>query len=125
MSSWDVIIWKLENLLDVVPSSWAISEEKTFVYPKNVRSSKIEKLKRLCVAPTAKYQYVELEAIHKKTICSYNDKEKYLTVLECNSNIESDINDTALTTITMMDNNGSKYGHIEENYPLITFPKMK
>ncbi|KAF5299072.1 hypothetical protein FQR65_LT19527 [Abscondita terminalis] len=99
--SWDIIVWTSENNTDDVPSSWATDEHKNkYLYPKNIKSSKIEKLKRQCNPPTDKYTYYELEATYKRTIDSYEEKEKYLDILAYTSNIDSDTDGGHLDSTT-------------------------
>lgn len=58
MDSWDVIIWKVEDTTDVVPSSWATGTDKNkYLYPVGLKSSKVDRLKRQCVPPSDRYTY--------------------------------------------------------------------
>ncbi|KAK4885632.1 hypothetical protein RN001_001903 [Aquatica leii] len=92
--SWDLIIWTNENSPDVVPSSWAINEDRSlYVWPVNVKKSKILSMISNCIPPSSKHNYEELPAKHKKTITSLQRAEKYLKRLEVTSSVETENND--------------------------------
>uniref|UniRef100_A0A1Y1L3Q7 Uncharacterized protein n=1 Tax=Photinus pyralis TaxID=7054 RepID=A0A1Y1L3Q7_PHOPY len=89
---WDVIIWTTENTTDVVPSSWVVDSavRNKYMYPKQIKSSKLKKIIKNCEEPSTKYVYTELDAVFKKTVNSYAEGEKMLHTLENTSSLDTD-----------------------------------
>lgn len=90
IKTWDVVIWRKENKVDYVPSTWRVNGKlNAYLWPK-VSVTKMKNLVTECTPLNAtEYCYTEYEAECKATVPNINMAEALVAKLQYKSDLSS------------------------------------